>query len=110
MTQYNDFEIEPFLEIPEGWNKLYHNMCKELREQLIKENKLSDFHFLQIKEKFGELRCYTNYHTKEIDNIINKYVNISSHTCINCGSPATKYTSDWILPYCDVCFLAERPQ
>ena len=41
--------------------------------------------------------------TLEIFEIIEKYENLSYHTCINCGKPATKISTGWICPYCDNC-------
>lgn len=35
--------------------------------------------------------------------IIDKYENISYHTCINCGSPAKYLSKGYILPYCENC-------
>ena len=34
---------------------------------------------------------------------VDKYENLSYHTCINCGKPATKISTGWICPYCDNC-------
>ena len=48
-------------------------MCEELKQELIRINKIDEFRIVQIKEKFGELRFYTNWTTNEIEAIINKY-------------------------------------
>lgn len=61
----------------------------------------------QIKEKFGMLRIYLNYSNDEIDAVLDKYEDISYHTCINCGKPASKLSKGWICPYCDDCCPTE---
>ena len=89
-----------------GWRKTFGiQMCKEIRTALLKKGwkYLFNYRILQIKEKYGTLRWYDANSTKEIFEIINKYENLSYHTCINCGKPATKISTGWICPYCDNC-------
>ena len=40
---------------------------------------------------------------EEIQTIINKYEDISYHTCISCGKPAKYLSTGWICPYCEKC-------
>lgn len=93
--------------IPDGWNKAFG---KEFLQELgaaVKKLPREDrrkFRIQQIKEKYGSLRVYTNFGSPEIYDIIAKYEDISYHTCIGCGKPATKLTGGYILPYCDDCF------
>lgn len=96
--------------MPEGWRKSFgENLCKEIKEALDKIDEVhshkvsSNYRILQIKEKYGRLRWYTNWSTKELDDIIYKYEDISIRTCIDCGEPATKITLNWISPYCEDC-------
>lgn len=89
-----------------GWRKTFGiQMCKEIRTALLKKGwkYLFNYRILQIKEKYGTLRWYDANSTKEIFEIIDKYENLSYHTCINCGKPATKISTGWICPYCDNC-------
>ena len=89
-----------------GWRKTFGiQMCKEIRTALLKKGwkYLFNYRILQIKEKYGTLRWYDANSTKEIFEIIEKYENLSYHTCINCGKPATKISTGWICPYCDNC-------
>ena len=95
-------------EMPNGWRRAFgKEMCEEIRKVLIKGNYLYDYRVVQIKEKFGALRWYDNgapdsiYH--ELQDIINKYEEISERTCIWCGRPATKISLGWISPWCDNC-------
>ena len=87
-----------------GWRKAFGiQMCKEIRAALLRQSwkALFKYRITQIKEKFGELRWYDEFSTKDIEDIIDKYEDISRHTCIVCGKPATKMSTGWICPYCD---------
>lgn len=87
-----------------GWRKAFGiQMCKEIRKQLIKEKKLFKWRIVQLKEKFGGIRLYSNFASNELYNIIDKYEEISYKTCGVCGKPATKISKGWVYPYCDDC-------
>ena len=95
-------------EMPDGWRRAFgQEMCEEIRKVLIKGNYLYDYRVVQIKEKFGALRWYDNGAPdsiyRELQDIINKYEEISARTCIWCGRPATKISLGWISPWCDNC-------
>jgi len=97
---YNEWDA-----MPEGWNKAFGKQyLKELKKQLKKDKMLYKFRIMDLKEKFGALRLYVNYGSKELYNIIDKYESLSYKTCIKCGKPATKYSEGWICPYCDGCY------
>lgn len=93
------------LEIPDGWYPLFYQMCNDIKAALEKEGAkaLEDFYFLQVKEKYNELRCY---HTgsKEVDDIISKYAYISRYVCTHCGKSATFETSSYLASFCDDCW------
>lgn len=86
-----------------GWRKAFGiQMCKEIKAELKKHPGLmKKYRITQIKEKYGSLRWYDSFSTKEIFDIISKYEDISTTTCIVCGKPATKISTGWICPYCD---------
>jgi len=91
-----------------GWRKKFGiDICKEIKRSLLKHGgvkALMRYRIVQIKEKFGGLRWYDNYSTKEImDKIIPKYYKISRETCIHCGKPALYVSTGWICPYCEDC-------
>ena len=87
-----------------GWRKAFGiQMCKEIRKQLIKEKTLFKWRIVQLKEKFGGIRLYSNFASDELYNVIDKYEQISYRTCGVCGKPATKISKGWIYPYCDDC-------
>ena len=91
--------------MPIGWRKAFGiQMCKEIKHSLLKtggKTALKNYCINDIKEKFGGLRWYDSYSTKDIQKIICKYEYISYHTCIICGELATVQTTGWICPYCD---------
>jgi hypothetical protein len=86
-----------------GWDVAYGDMyLKELGEA-VKNQK--DFMILEIKEKYGMNRCYTNGTTREAHNIIDKYEFISSGICYQCGKPdVPMVNAGWICPECFDCF------
>ena len=91
-------------DMPDGWRRAFGiQMCEEIRKVLVKKNRLYIYRIEQVKEKFGGLRWYAYGSTTEIDKIIDKYEDISYHTCVCCGRPATKMSYGWICPYCDKC-------
>jgi len=89
--------------LPKGWHKLFLQMCEDIREPLIKHNFLNEMRIIQLKEKYGEIRCYVNGVPKEVETIIENYSFISSQVCCHCGKPATKLSRGWICPYCNEC-------
>lgn len=90
--------------MPAGWNKAFGKQyLKELKKQLKKDKMLYKFRIMDLKEKYGTLRLYVNYGSKELYNIIDKYESLSSNTCIECGKPTTHTSKGWISPYCEEC-------
>ena len=92
--------------MPDGWRKAFGiQMCKEIKQELKKhKGALKYYRITQIKEKFGELRWYDNGSPEKIwKEIIPKYEEKSSRTCIECGKPAKYIRCGWISPYCEDC-------
>lgn len=99
-----DYEyIRGEYELPEGWQNLFLDMCKDIKEPLEKANYLNKFRFTQIKEKYGSLRAYNNGCPEEVHDILLKYERLSRFTCNKCGRLATKESIGYILPYCKHC-------
>lgn len=105
--EYDDEYLGTWLDdIPDGWRLAFGiEFCEELRNELIKYDFLEKFRILQLKEKYAEMRCYSNGYPagSKVDEIIEKYTDLSRTICINCGKPATYYSLGWILPYCLDC-------
>lgn len=99
-TRFNTYQYTWLDDVPEGWKGLAMDMFEELKKTGIK------FYFTQIKEKFGCLTVYfrlykhsdVDWHT--IENIIEKYSEMSSRVCIACGKPAEYISQGWISPFC----------
>ena len=91
------------LEIPDGWFNVFLQLCSDIKPVLEKEGLLDDFYFLQVKEKYNNLRCYTCNSNKEVDDIIYKYESMSEYICTKCGAPATCFTDGYWASYCDEC-------
>lgn len=91
-------------DMPIGWRIAFgEQLCKEIKEELVKNNELDSYQIIQIKEKFGGLRWYDNSSLPGIQVIIAKYEALSEKICINCGKPAIWISKGWISPYCDEC-------
>ena len=93
------------LEIPLGWYKLFFQMCSDIKPILEKEGALDDFYFLQVKEKYNELVCYSNGAASlEVEQILQKYGYLSRFVCTKCGKPATYETTGYLASYCYDCW------
>lgn len=105
-----DYEYTELDMIPIGWRKAFGlQMIQDLKELLIKADFLEEYQVQDIKEKYGTIRWYDNFHAPEFDDLydewINKYEDLSEITCIECGEPAILRTTGWISPYCGRCIL-----
>lgn len=90
-------------EIPNGWRKAFGwDLVCEIAATLSEEEK-EKYYPVQIKEKFGELRWYSNLYDDRIDKIVNKYSLMSAKICIKCGKPAKFISKGWICPWCEDC-------
>ena len=92
------------LEIPNGWYKVFFQMCNDIKPILERERMLDTFYFIQVKEKYNSLRCYHNGAPKEVEDIIAKYEIMSYYICTVCGKPATYETQGYIASLCNNCY------
>ena len=88
--------------MPDGWRKAFGiQICKELKKALKQYNYLYKYRIVQIKEKYGSLRWYSNGSPNGCEYpIIDKYETLSKRTCIVCGKSAKYISTGWISPYC----------
>lgn len=56
---------------------------------------------VQVKEKFGTLRFYTNYSDEYIDGAISMAEHMSSITCETCGKPGELQGKGWLYTACE---------
>lgn len=100
-----DYQYLSLGEIPFGWRKLFLQMCDDIRPILVKEGVLDDFYFIQVKEKYNELVCYSNGAASlEVEEILQKYRYLSRYVCTRCGRPAEYETRGYLASYCMDCW------
>lgn len=75
-----------------------------------KQSAAEAFRVVQVKEKFGGLRFYTNYHTDEIGKLIGDAERLSYKTCEVCGQPGVLRGSHWLFTACDEHSKGEKPR
>ncbi len=87
----------------DGWFDMVWQLCENL-EPLVAELEQatgSQFEVLQVKEKFGGLRFYTNHVNEAIRQRIGAAQAESIHTCEICGQPRKLREKQWIKTLCD---------
>lgn len=89
----------------DGWDKAFGMMyLKELGDE-IKRIGQKDFYIDEVKEKYGQARCYTSGTSQKALAIIDKYEKLSENICYFCGRPDVHITDcGWILPVCEKCY------
>lgn len=65
---------------------------------------------VQVKEKFGGLRFYMHYSTKEMEALIAIAEEECSKTCEECGVFGVLRSGGWLLTRCDWCAKKTRDQ
>jgi hypothetical protein len=99
-----DYTYIKYLEIPKGWNKLFLQLCEDIRQPLIDEGYLDSFRLTQVKEKFNELRVYHAGASDAVEDIIRKYEVMAKYICSHCGKPAEYETCEgYIESFCANC-------
>lgn len=105
LTSYTEWDNMRALE---GWYKAFGDeLLTRMAYQIKKDGMWRTFRITDIKEKYGSLRIYTGPASREMFDLLNKYDDISFHTCIYCGKPATKLTGGYIIPLCDECYAKQ---
>ena len=96
--------------IPGAWKDVYGILiCEDLKRIL--GDKVNEFRFDDIKEKYGALRIYSNMEPKEWHTQLWKYEHLTENTCYECGKIGTPLTNDgWILPICRDCYEHPRKE
>lgn len=86
--------------IPDGWYTIGAEMIKKC-ETVDPQYEITD-----MKEKWGGIavmsKCNMDYY-KAIYALEDHYERLSTRICCQCGQPATKISTGWILPWCDEC-------
>lgn len=82
-------------------------MCQEIKDFLVQHDSLAEYQILEVKEKYGTLRWYDNGGPKGLEQIVNKYEDLSACYCINCGLPTKYYAKGWVEYLCSDCVKQE---
>ncbi len=89
----------------DGWFWLIDNLCSHLQFD-IERNNHSQIEAVQVKEKFGDLRFYTNHADESQQSMINFAEFLSNSICENCGSTnnVSQNNKGWINTLCKHCW------
>ena len=105
-TGYERFTLLDLL--PTGWRDLILDMCKEIKQELVKYDLVSKYQVVEAKEKWCMLSWYDGLDDlspmpSAITDIVCKYEMQSKEVCMMCGRPKPK---DEMV--CDVCMEPYR--
>lgn len=107
--------MEYGFECGSGWTPILEDLFEKI-SFIVKRDNLINFRVLQVKEKFGDLRIYTDNSTEEIKFLIMVAEKLCSVSCSECGelsSHTTKCGSPdrdqakrrWISNLCEKCSI-----
>lgn len=113
MDKYNHLFSKQFLgfETPSGWDWIVEKYLEKTQWDVEKNN--LKLQILQIKEKFGQLRIYTDipivhdeYYAQLDEENVAYCTALADYTCEKCGcfTKEKQYTSGWITGLCPECF------
>lgn len=74
------------LDVRPGWYQIIWDMCLKI-EPILKRNRITEFAFEQVKEKFGSGRFYHSGGNEKIDQIVQEAEELCGNTCEVCGRP-----------------------
>jgi len=91
------------IDCADGWFWLIDKLCEHLQWD-IDHNKYPQIEAVQVKEKFGGLRFYTNGANDTQEGMISFAEFLSNFICEKCGSTFdVKQTKGWITTLCEKC-------
>jgi len=85
-------KINPDIEKIEVFKSIINKAKKDIIEPV---------QFVQIKEKFGTLRIYTDYYNEKINSYIEFAEALSERTCEICGAPGKINKNGWLKVRCN---------
>jgi hypothetical protein len=87
----------------DGWYNLIDNLCAQIQNH-VDSSDCPQIEAVQLKEKFGNLRMYTNHSDDTIDAFISLAEDLSDRTCEFCGTTENiGHTQGWIITCCEPC-------
>lgn len=107
-------------ECSDGWFQIIWDLCIDLEKMDIENQKtipadvkaksileygynVHELKVVQVKEKFGTLRFYTQGSTDEMWRRIQESEKMSSETCEICGKPGKILNDGWVSVRCNKC-------
>lgn len=92
------------VECGKGWFDLLRPIFEYIERYNKDEKNKEKIEVLQVKEKFGGLRFYTNFQTNELSKLIEEAEFKADNTCELCGSTEkVGKTLGWITTCCEEC-------
>jgi len=99
--------------VGDGWTELLEILFCTI-DQILKKYDAPDgaFEIVQVKEKFGGLRCYYEWNgswrnhkivDKEIHGVVRQAEKTSFTICELCGNPGQTMNDGWTVTLCDEC-------
>ena len=92
------------IECGKGWKSLYQPVLDKVAEYNQGKPEEEQIEIQQVKEKFGGLRIYLSYYTKELDKMVDEAEEKSFKICESCGKPGKTRGRGWIYTLCDDCW------
>lgn len=108
-------------ECSDGWYDIIDCLCADIQNHIENKNYSIEYkkkrgelppdapnfpqiEATQVKEKFGGLRFYTNYHDEYVSGLIAMAESISLRICEDCGKPGKpNEDASWITTLCQSC-------
>lgn len=89
--------------VGDGWYPLIAELCKRIQDN-VDARGIEQIEAVQVKEKYGGLRFYTNYYDDAISKIILDAEYKAAETCSKCSKSGIVRDDDgWIEVLCDHC-------
>lgn len=97
--EYPELYSEMYSECDDGWYDIIYLVLGRIRSQ---NNKGADIKLIQIKEKFGEIRIYTNTLPVYLEGVMDFATFMSKRTCEVCGNKGEgRSLSGWMKTLCE---------
>lgn len=87
-----------------GWASLVNEVFD------VYENIKGTIKIVQVKEKWGGLRIYTDYSNTTLDEVLRKVEELSLTICEDCGKPGKIVGTGWYRTLCPTCEEHQRSQ
>ena len=81
--------------VGKGWATLIDNVFDAL------ESVEGTVKIIQVKEKWGGLRIYTDVRNSKLDPVVSHSERESFHICEDCGNPGVLRDGGWFMTKCD---------